>query len=386
MTSPFFAAPPAVAVPLEIVVVVGAGGLEIGADVFGPAVSLQAVAAAAVEALGCGHADAVVVDARGGSFAAGDCCRRIRQHPDLRDRPLIVLVAPGRRHVIPEVLEAGADSVADVDDGATAVVATLASAVRRHRAQHTLSDATQRQSMDEVTQLRRDFEALAHAVSHDLRAPLRSIDGFSAALADLLASDLPPKAADYLQRVRGAARRLDQMIAGLLDLSRVGRGPCARQPVDLSALARTTAAALARHYSVEPVLTVTDGVVADADRNLSQRLFEIILDNCFKFRAPTNVLTVGIDVVDAPGGREYTVRDNGVGFDTAYADKLFRPFQRLHGVGEYPGVGMGLAVAHRIVARHGGRIAIDGRPGGGAVVTFTLPPRPGQLAVEGARR
>jgi light-regulated signal transduction histidine kinase (bacteriophytochrome) len=164
------------------------------------------------------------------------------------------------------------------------------------------------------------------------------------------------------------------MIDGLLDLSRVSRVPLAPQPTDLTAQIRATVASVGRRYPSAPRLTVPAGLQAVVDPGLTQKLFERIVDNCCKFVATGATPAVTVEAHDTPAGCEYVVRDNGVGFDPAQAGKLFRPFQRLHRPSEFPGLGVGLAMAQRIVERHGGRVGIDSQPGVGTTVRFTLAP------------
>jgi light-regulated signal transduction histidine kinase (bacteriophytochrome) len=263
-------------------------------------------------------------------------------------------------------------------DAAKAAVATatIEALVRRYRRERAAIGAAGRTAWDEAARLRFDFDAFAYAVSHDLRAPVRSIDGFSAALLDTLGAGLDGKSADYLQRVRAAARKLADMIDALLELSRVSRVPLAPQPTDLAAQIRAAANSVGRRYPQAPVLIAPAGLDAVVDPGLTQKLFERVIDNCCKFAAKGVPPSIAVEVHDTPAGREYRVRDNGVGFEPVHAGKLFRPFQRLHAASEFPGLGIGLVLVQRIVERHGGRVAIDGHPGAGTTLRFTLAPDP----------
>jgi signal transduction histidine kinase len=217
----------------------------------------------------------------------------------------------------------------------------------------------------------RELEAFSYSVSHDLRAPLRSIEGFSQILLEDHARGLDEEARGYLGRVRAASRRMALLIDDLLDLSRVTRSALRRQPVDLSAVAREVAAELQRSRPEREVrFVITDGLTANGDPRLLKIALENLLANAFKFTEKQPRATVEFGVAgDRPA---YYVRDNGVGFDMAYADKLFGAFQRLHGAEDFEGTGIGLATVQRIVARHGGTVWAEGEVGKGATFFFTL--------------
>lgn len=367
------------AAPARLLVFTGRGDASNLAAAMGSAASVRYEGADAIGVLTADDVEVVLVDARDAADRPVEVCRRIRDDRGLRELPTIVLVSgesPRRQRA--EALRAGADAVVlwNGDAGADDVADAVAAAARRHRRHRAALESVRRTADDDVSRLRQDLDALAYAVSHDLRAPLRSVDGFSAALADVLGADLDPKAADYVRRVRAAARRLGDMIEGLLELSRVSRAPFAPQETDLSPMIRRTAAEMVRRYPHAPTLTVPDRLDAIVDRDLAQRLFEHVLDNCCKF-SPTRPAAIAVDVTDTAAGREYAVRDEGVGFDASFAEKLFRPFQRLHRAEDFPGIGMGLAVVRSIVERHGGRVAIDGVPSAGTTLRFTLAPPTG---------
>ena len=219
----------------------------------------------------------------------------------------------------------------------------------------------------------RELESFAYSVSHDLRAPLRSIEGFSRILGERHAGQLDASGLDYLQRVRNATGRMASLIDALLKLSRVGRGSLTRERVDLSAMASEVAAALVEQSEHVPEVRIAPGLSAEGDRALLRTLLENLLGNAFKFTRGTPGARVEFSSArDASGQLSYMVRDNGAGFDQAYADKLFQPFQRLHSQEAFAGHGIGLASVKRIVERHGGSIRAEGRPGQGATFVFTL--------------
>jgi PAS domain S-box-containing protein len=223
-----------------------------------------------------------------------------------------------------------------------------------------------------------ELEAFSYSVSHDLRAPLRSIDGFSQALVEDAGPMLTDETRRHLDRIRAATQRMGHLIDDLLQLSKVSRGEMSRETVDLGELATRVANELNRRSSGHsPTLTVTPQLVAMGDPRLLRILLENLLENAWKFtsRRPDARVEIG-SAAGLDDSTIFFVRDNGVGFDAAYAAKLFTPFQRLHAASDFPGTGIGLATVRRIVHRHGGRVWADGSPDGGACVSFTLePPR-----------
>ncbi|MBK5293895.1 MAG: response regulator [Acidobacteriia bacterium] len=218
-----------------------------------------------------------------------------------------------------------------------------------------------------------EMGAFNYSVAHDLRAPLRSIHGFSQALVEDFADQLPPKAQDYLNRVCAAAGRMGDLIDALLHLGQFGRAELIRRPVDLSNLARAVGGELAaNHPALQVEFHVEDGLAAQADAKLMRVVLENLLGNAWKFTARKPDARVEFGVLHKAPGRAYFVRDNGAGFDMAYASRLFTPFQRLHPESEFSGTGIGLATVQRVVARHGGRVWVEAAVGQGATVYFTL--------------
>ena len=220
-----------------------------------------------------------------------------------------------------------------------------------------------------------ELEAFCYSVSHDLRAPLRAIDGFSQALVDDFARDVPPEGQRYVGRIRAATLRMSQLIEDLLELSKVSRADLQRAPVDMGELARLVVADLRTREPQRQVdVAIWDGMQAHGDPRLLRVALENLIGNAWKFtsRAARPRIEVGA-LRDKDRAATYFVRDNGAGFDMAYADKLFGAFQRLHGASEFQGTGIGLATVQRIVHRHGGRVWADASPGKGAVFFFTLP-------------
>jgi light-regulated signal transduction histidine kinase (bacteriophytochrome) len=227
--------------------------------------------------------------------------------------------------------------------------------------------------LDELERKNKELEAFSYSVSHDLRAPLRSIDGFSQALLEDYADRLDARGQDYLRRVRAAAQRMAELIDDLLQLSRVGRSELRRDRVDLAQLARSVLAELQSH---EPERTVEariqDRLPVEVDARLMKIVLDNLLGNAWKFTSHTQSPMIELGVDELATGPAYFIRDNGVGFDMKYADKLFGVFQRLHKQEEFPGTGIGLATVQRIVDRHGGRVWAESEPGAGAKFSFTL--------------
>lgn len=236
-----------------------------------------------------------------------------------------------------------------------------------------------RQRTAQLEVANRELEAFSSSVAHDLRAPLAAIDGFSAAL-ERTPPPAPERAAHYLRRVRAGVRQMGDMIDALLSLAQLSRASLRWEAVDLSARARRVLDGLREHEPQRTVqFSVEDGLAAQGDPRLLDLVLENLLGNAWKFTA--NQTSAQIHVGRTTSGRSETghaffVRDNGVGFDMAYANKLFAAFQRLHGVTEFPGIGLGLANVRRIVARHGGQVWAESEPGQGATFYFTLGEQP----------
>ncbi len=223
-----------------------------------------------------------------------------------------------------------------------------------------------------------ELEAFSYSVSHDLRAPLRAMDGFSAALLSGYREGLADQGRHYLDRIQAASKRMGQLIDDLLNLSRVSRREIAFGEVDLSGLARDTTAELEKREPHRKVDVLIDpGMTAYGDAHLIRIAMENLLANSWKFTGPMPEAMIHVGVTEEDGGPIFFVRDNGVGFDMSYADKLFVPFQRLHAMNEFPGTGIGLATVKRIINRHGGTIRPEAEINKGATFYFTLGERHG---------
>ncbi|HET8627082.1 MAG TPA: ATP-binding protein [Thermomicrobiales bacterium] len=219
----------------------------------------------------------------------------------------------------------------------------------------------------------RELEAFSYSVSHDLRAPLRSISGFSQILLEDYPDKLDAEGRDALRRIQAAVQRMGRLIDALLALSRVTRSELHRQPVDLSDLVRDVAAELqAGEPGRQVALVIQPGLVVSGDRQLLRVALANLLDNAWKFSARRADARIEVGAERRDGKWCYFVRDNGIGFDMADADRVFQPFQRLHDPAEFPGTGIGLATAQRIIRRHNGQIWAEAAEGRGAAFYFTL--------------
>jgi signal transduction histidine kinase len=218
-----------------------------------------------------------------------------------------------------------------------------------------------------------ELEAFCYSVSHDLRAPLRAIDGFSQAMLEDFPEVVPAEARRYLGRIRASTQRMGQLIEDLLNLSRVSRAGLHKQAVNMGELARQVAAELQSRESGRKVeVSISEGMQATGDPRLLRAALENLIGNAWKFSSKVEAPRIEVGVLRGDGKATFFVKDNGAGFDMAYASKLFGAFQRLHAASEFAGSGIGLATVQRIIHRHGGRVWADAKVGEGAVFYFTL--------------
>ncbi|MDZ7641139.1 MAG: ATP-binding protein [Desulfurivibrio sp.] len=233
--------------------------------------------------------------------------------------------------------------------------------------------AHRRQAEEEMAATNKELDAFAYSVSHDLRAPLRGIDGFSLALLEDYEKQLDDQGKDYIRRIRQGCLRMGALIDDMLQLSRLSRGEINRQPVDLSAMAHKIATELQEsdperqvEFYIEPEIS------AVADPTLIRAVLENLLGNAWKFTAQRRPARIEFGSQREDNRQVYFIRDNGAGFDMAYADKIFTAFQRLHKSEDFPGTGIGLATVQRIIHRHGGRIRVEAVENQGATFYFHL--------------
>jgi len=235
------------------------------------------------------------------------------------------------------------------------------------------------QRTGELQAVNKELEAFCYSVAHDLRAPLRSIDGFSQAVMQDYGPKLDAEGKRYLEFVRNGCQQMGHLIEDLLKLSRVTRTPMRHDPVNFTELAQKITSDLQRFTPERAVqFRIDDGLTTVGDTHLLEAALRNLIENAWKFTAQRAEAVIEIGVLAKQNGAAFHttpvffVRDNGVGFDMAHADKLFAPFQRLHSMAEYPGTGIGLATVQRILQRHGGRIWAEAAVDRGATLFFTL--------------
>jgi two-component system NtrC family sensor kinase len=345
--------------------------------------------------------DCILLDLMMPGLSGQDTCRRIKASAAWRDIPLIMHTALEEQAAMIAGINAGADDYIAKSSDLQVLFARVRAQLRRKQFEdenrnireqllqkerevvvaHSARELAETRAVF-VEQLERknsELEAFSYSVSHDLRAPLRSIDGFSKLLLDDHAGELNAKGQDYLHFVRAGAQRMGELIDDLLLLSRVGRADLRRDRVDLSSVARVAAERLKREDPGRQVtICIEDQLVVVADDGLMRVLLENLLGNAWKFTTKNLEARIEVGAEQPDDGTVFFVRDNGAGFDMSHAKKLFNPFQRLHTESEFPGTGIGLATVHRIVDRHGGRIWADSVVDQGATFYFTIPTvRPG---------
>jgi light-regulated signal transduction histidine kinase (bacteriophytochrome) len=313
----------------------------------------------------------------------------------MRDIPVVMLTAVEDRETMIEGLGAGADDFISKSSDFAVLHARVIAQLRRKQfedenrlfreqiLQKELEAAEARAAKDvaevraalveELEQKNKELDAFSYSVAHDLRAPLRSIDGFSQALLEDYNDKLDDEGRQYLRYVRESAQQMAELIDNLLNLSRITRSELHQDSVDLTSIVRSVTTRLRRQNPGRPVDSIiAGGLMAEGDSRLLTVVFDNLLGNAWKFSGKCEDPRVEVGVTDCDGRRAFFVRDNGAGFDMAYASKLFGVFQRLHSTSEFEGVGIGLATVQRIIHRHGGRIWAEGEVGRGATFFFTL--------------
>jgi light-regulated signal transduction histidine kinase (bacteriophytochrome) len=262
----------------------------------------------------------------------------------------------------PEAVQLFSELASNVGFG----IASLRLREERERMRAALQDRTL-----ELESAVKELEAFAYSVSHDLRAPLRSIDGFSQILLEDYTDQLDESGKDCLRRVRAGCQNMGQLIDAVLQLSRITRSEMHPEMVDLSLLALGEAAMLQRLAPGRQVeIRIASGLQARGDRKLLQVALQNLMENAWKFTSKQPAARIEVGSTERDGRQVFFVRDNGAGFDMTYASKLFQPFQRLHSKDDYEGTGIGLASVQRIVQRLGGKIWAEGTPGRGATFYF----------------
>jgi DNA-binding response OmpR family regulator len=336
--------------------------------------------------------DCILLDLMMPGLGGRETCKRVKSAPVMRDIPVVMLTAVEDREAVIQGLSAGADDYIAKSSDFDLLRARVLAQIRRKqfgdenrlireqllRAEMEALEARAAKDMaetraalvEELKSKNEELESFSYSVAHDLRAPLRSIDGFGLALLEDYGDKLDEDGKQYLRYVRESAQHMASLIDDLLALSRVTRGEFERAPTDLGAIAREVVGRLTRSAPDRKVgIAVADGLRADCDGRLLAIVFENLLGNAWKFTRHRSDATID---VGAAGEGVFFVRDNGAGFDMAYASKLFGMFQRLHSAKEFEGTGIGLATVSRVIRRHGGRIWAESAVGQGATFFFTL--------------
>lgn len=352
----------------------------------------------ALELLAAKPVDCILLDLRMPGISGEETCSRIKSTPCWREIPLIMLTSLDESEAMVAGINSGADDYITKSGDFEVLKARLRAQLRRkqyedenRRIREQLLrkevEAAEARAARELAETRaalladlecknKELEAFSYSVSHDLRSPLRAINGFAQALSEDYAQLLPEEGRNHLERVRAAARRMGELIDDLLALSRVTRHELRCESVDLSALALEICGQLrsgARERDVD--MAIAPGLMAPGDAPLIRAALENLLGNAWKYTGKRARAKIEFGACECNGARAYFVRDDGAGFDMAYAGKLFGAFQRLHSASDFPGTGVGLATVQRIVDRHGGRIWADAVVNGGACFYFTLPER-----------
>ena len=349
----------------------------------------------ALELLTVQPVDCILLDLMMPGLGGLETCRRLKSVAILRDIPVIMLTAAEDRETMIEGLGAGADDFISKSSDFAVLHARVGAQLRRKQFEDENRlfreqllekelEAAKARSAKDVAEVRaalveelelknKELDAFSYSVAHDLRAPLRSIDGFSQALLEDYADRLDDIGQQYLRYVRESAQQMAELIDNLLSLSRILRSELVRGPLDLTSIAHEVTGRLRRQNPKQAVsVVVADGLLAEGDARLLTVVFENLLGNAWKFSSKRADATIEVGAVDRDARRAFFVRDNGAGFDMAYAAKLFGAFQRLHSSAEFEGTGIGLATVQRIIHRHGGRVWAEGEVGRGATFFFTL--------------
>jgi signal transduction histidine kinase len=321
---------------------------------------------AALEAIQGRGPDIVVSDVMMPRLDGFGLVRELRGNPGTASLPIILLSARAGEEAAIEGLDVGADDYLAKPFSARELLARVRTHVDLARARRAWAE--------ELERANHELDAFSYSVSHDLRAPLRAIDGFSRMLEADSGEGLSEHGRHHLARIRSGVARMSELIEDLLGLAKISRAALTRQPVDISGIASKVASELAARPQSRAVdVRIEEGLSAEADARLATVVLENLIGNAWKFTGKQDQPRIEVGRASA-AGRAFFVRDNGAGFDMAYADRLFGAFQRLHTEAEFEGTGIGLATVQRIVRRHGGRIWAEGEPGKGATFYFTFEP------------
>jgi light-regulated signal transduction histidine kinase (bacteriophytochrome) len=291
--------------------------------------------------------------------------RKLRADPRTASIPVILLSARAGQESAIEGLDAGSDDYLIKPFSAPELLARVRT--------HVQLALKRREWISQLESTNRELDAFTYSVAHDLRAPLRGINGMAEILRESKLEQLDAEGQKYLHFIHESGNRMAQLIEDLLKLSRITRGELTRQSLDLSDLVREVAQQLSNANPDRRVdLVVAEGILAAADPRLLRIALENLLGNAWKFTSKRATARIEFGVEQQQGAPVYFIRDNGAGFDMAYADKLFGVFQRLHPLTEFEGTGVGLATVQRILTKHGGRIWAESAINEGATFFFTL--------------
>jgi signal transduction histidine kinase len=291
----------------------------------------------------------------------------------------IVMTAHGTISTAVEAMKAGAMDYVLKPFALSSLLPVLdrALTVRRLRAKNLELENRVYERTAELEKANRELEAFSYSISHDLRAPLRTISGFSEVLLQDYLPDLPKDAQHLVQRIMGSAQRMEALIAALLDFARFSRQALNKRPVNTAELVADVVEELRKGETERQIdVQIAPLPVCSADPALLRQVFVNLLSNAFKFTRTRDRAQIGVDCAERDGNYVFSVRDNGVGFDPAHAENLFGVFQRMHPVDKFEGTGVGLSIVQRIVERHGGRIWAEAKYEAGATFHFTIPKEP----------
>lgn len=327
------------------------------------------------------HPDLVICDVMMPIMSGDQVVAELRQKPEFADMPILMLTAKMDESFRVDMFTTGIQGYMNkpfaVDELFARVGNLVASRLRTLDELRRLNADLEHRVVErttELTQANQELDTFAYAVSHDLRAPLRAMNGFTNALIEDYGNNLTGEAQSYLQEISNASHKMGALIDGMLKLSRTIRGEIRREPIDISAMAERLNTELTRE---EPMRSVTckvePGMVVVGDRHLMEAVLSNLLENAWKYTGKIAMPQIHVYSEQHDGRRWICIEDNGAGFDMGYADKLFKPFQRLHRQDEFLGIGIGLATVQRIIRRHGGEIRAQGELGNGAKFCFSLP-------------
>lgn len=349
----------------------------------------------ALELLAVQPVDCILLDLLMPGMGGREACRRIKSAPGMRDMPIVMLTAVEDRQSMIEGLSAGADDYIAKSSDLDLLRARVQAQIRRKQFEdenrlireqllQAELESMQARSAQQVAEARaalidelkaknEELDAFSYSVAHDLRAPLRSLDGFSLALLDDYTDKLDDEGRRYLHYIRESAQEMAVLIDALLALARVTRNDLHFQEVDLAGIARTIADRLRKTRPERNAeFAIPDALIVKGDARLLQVVLDNLLGNAWKYSSKRKQARIEFGKTSSHDRRAFFVRDNGAGFDMAYASKLFGVFQRLHTAREFEGTGIGLATVQRIIRRHGGRVWAEGEIDRGATFFFTL--------------